>query len=117
MGKSRAHALAVIVQEVFAGPHAGDDDDSALLALELLHGAHLDRREVVLVQVQSQLLHLKSNFTSALAQRGQGSSTMHRTWRRYGEMTPMSSIRIPDRLQEKNSARRFGSVRSLTDAS
>lgn len=36
--------VQIQLHEALAAPHGGDDDDAALLALELLHGAHLEGR-------------------------------------------------------------------------
>lgn len=41
--------------------YCGHDDDQELLALELLHGAHLDVRQARLAQQQSDLLTLGTN--------------------------------------------------------
>lgn len=37
--------VQIQLHEALTTAHGGDDDDAAFLALELLHGAHLERRE------------------------------------------------------------------------
>lgn len=37
--------VQIQLHEALTAAHGGDDDDAAFLALELLHGAHLERRE------------------------------------------------------------------------